>query len=481
MSINSPTLFRQALRDCGELEGERVIECLQSFLGEDGGSPRTLRETLLRSLGVHVISVASYGHLMSMQGVTCAGSTRTAALLVVFFFFPELAIAQLILRTANAIAQVPWKRRIHLRYWIARCLGTHVSVSGSPVPLSDVNADQVRSVRQKYNLIWFSRCAVLTLLLVQYVGSVGLWYRFCWVWERYVVDAHILARNYHMALGGLVAVFNSILIASSNLQWQHIADDIASTQYSLQLSHVSELSTSDVEAPRVTASPLQEDKNEVHIRNLPKIWLAIDVGFRRWLDCWFPEIYHHTTESAIIAHVLATYVNNLHGTLKPSHDPLALTNLLLSKPSHYVQNSEELWTAHGTIFASAAYTSLFQPSMSRDGTYYTLLSNLTTLLMVSVPTRLILRSKWLRKCAPSVEATCMFFDKWIASGRSLISFPWFVLVVLLSAWEILGTFIRAVQIDVAVARMLREGTPLDRLHLSAYLYKDPWYDDMYIL
>jgi len=77
---------------CREFEGEAAYECLASSLGEGGErgeSERTLKEVLIRSLGVHFISLASYRHLMSLQGVTLASYRRGICLpvlmLVVFF------------------------------------------------------------------------------------------------------------------------------------------------------------------------------------------------------------------------------------------------------------------------------------------------------------------------------------------------------------------------------------------------------------
>jgi hypothetical protein len=462
-----------------------VLACLQSFLGTGGGASRTLRETLLRSLGVHIIALGSYGHLMSLQGFASANSSRTCALLVVFFLFPELAMAQLLSRIATALAQVIWKRRVYARYWIASILGSHVLAYSKPVPLGHLNADQLRSERQKYSLVWVGRCAVLVLLLVQYTCSLGIWFRILFVWDRHNMDGHIHARNFHMAFGGMVAVVNSIALAWLNLQWRHVPDDITPAPNSLQVVHeltagIGQPNLSDAEMypPAMVIQPEGCSSSKMA---LPQRLILYNTSFGCWLDKWFPEVTHHDIEGAMTAHILVTYFTSIVCTFRTSWNPLRLTKLILSKSPQALQNSEHIGDIHGGIFNTAGYTALFRASLHRDTVYYKLFTVIEYLIIVCVSTRLLARNVLSKKYTPRVKELCMFCDKWITGGRSLLSFPWFAFFVSFHVWDTVGSFVRAVQVDKAVAEVMEKGTHWDRLHLGSYLYKDPWYESMYIL
>jgi len=202
-----------------------VYHCLVSFLGEDGGSGRKLKEVLIRSLGIHVISLASYGHLMSMQGVASAPSWEAFIRLLVFFFVPELPAVQLASRVFRSSIQCLRRRPYSLSYWLATCLGTRCQAStssGNAVPLHKLDPTHAHYKRKTYGVTWVGRLILLILLLVQYSSVAGIRYRaltlFADRWNDYIV---LDLRNFQMVLGGMAAVINSALLTLLNLTWHH--------------------------------------------------------------------------------------------------------------------------------------------------------------------------------------------------------------------------------------------------------------------
>lgn len=118
MSAPSPSVFRQTIQLCGEQDGGEVFECLQSSLGVNNGFYRTLPEVLIRLFGVHVIALASYGHMMSTQGYACAGSLKPAVLLIVFIVLPDTHGAG-----RSALSPVTQQVDKHLRTACGYCPG----------------------------------------------------------------------------------------------------------------------------------------------------------------------------------------------------------------------------------------------------------------------------------------------------------------------------------------------------------------------
>jgi hypothetical protein len=223
MSAADPLLLRTALRNCAQMDGEAVYDCLKSYLGEDGGASRSPREVIIRSLGIHIVCLASYGHLMSVQGAASKRLGQAFAMLSMFFFFPELPLAQLLDRVATTLVRRLRKRHVSLRYSIAVCLGSHVPVDDDIIPLSNLDSTHVQYERMSYNLIWVGRLILLLLILVQQSGILGIRYRSLFVLNHYGnAYCGIDTRNSRIAFGGMTVVIQSVLLALFNLKWHSV-------------------------------------------------------------------------------------------------------------------------------------------------------------------------------------------------------------------------------------------------------------------
>jgi hypothetical protein len=223
MSAANPLLLRTALRNCAQVDGEAVYNCLKSHLGEDGGASRSPREVIIRSLGIHIVCLASYGHLMSVQGAASKRLGQAFAMLSMFFFFPELPLAQLLDHVATTLVRRLRKRHVSLRYSIAVCLGSHVLVDDDMIPLSNLDSTHVQYERMSYNLIWVGRLILLLLILVQQSGILGIRYRSLFILNHYGnIYCGIDTRNSQIVFGGMTAVIQSVLLALFNLKWHSV-------------------------------------------------------------------------------------------------------------------------------------------------------------------------------------------------------------------------------------------------------------------
>jgi hypothetical protein len=177
---------------------------------------RSVKETIVRSVATHIVTSASYGHLMSLQRVS-SGRSRGEILLLVavvgFFLFPTLPVAQTMRRIRGAVGLVRKVRwRGVSRLFVVSCLGVVVpSVSG--------RTDNLRPRQKRYDIRWFGRMLVLLLLVMQYCGTIFLWIRRFRQGKQNCLWA-LDSRNLEIVLGGLWAVFLSIGICLLNTVWK---------------------------------------------------------------------------------------------------------------------------------------------------------------------------------------------------------------------------------------------------------------------
>ena len=118
-------------------------------------------EVLLRSLAIHVISLISYGHSMSMQGPMSLCSWKSAAMILLFFLFPEWPVAQLVSRYVTTFP-IGLRNRC-----IAVCLRSHAPSAGTSVPLKNINLAHLQYERTTYNITWLRRFVVLVVIFLQ--------------------------------------------------------------------------------------------------------------------------------------------------------------------------------------------------------------------------------------------------------------------------------------------------------------------------
>lgn len=194
-----------------------MYDCLQNELG-DQSNIRGVKEVLLRSFGIQIIALAAYGHLLSLQGIT--RSRLFPALLSVFFFFvfPEITIAQMLLRALRMGFRVFWrKERLGYRYCLSACLGVHATSSNRIASLTDLTPHDVDSDSCRVDFTWLGRLGLLLALLTQHAGSCVLWIRLVFVLkDRSYWHWHLDFRNFEVVLGGTMAVVNSLAILILN-------------------------------------------------------------------------------------------------------------------------------------------------------------------------------------------------------------------------------------------------------------------------
>jgi len=477
MSLPKATLFRYAIQTCRSLENEAVYNCLVSSLGKSSG--RTLKEVLIRSVGIQVISLALYGHLMSMQGITSA-PWRTFTMLLVFIFIPELSVAQFFSRVFKSSIQ--WlrsrspspepSRPSSLWRWGGACLGSHISIrSGTPVPLYEADPNQVHYKRSAYGVTWFGRFVLLVVLLIQYSSSLGIRYRaltaFSDRWNSYTLFD---LRNFNLVIGGTAAVLNSMLLAMLNVTWDRTP--APSDVESLQPSSTVELRTHEMQ---------QNLESEATLQSSASIWRKIQAYnniFMIRVNSLFPAALQHNIEGGIILHTITRSMSLFFF----SPDFLDLSVLIMEK------NPRALGLVSLRKPGKSGLSWLFDPIMGpflRWGflDIYLLPYISTTLVLIACGFRFMAHNTFVGEhMSRPAREFFKFCDKWITGGRSNVSFPFFFgFALCLTVWVDLAGLATNARWQVRWSSALEQGTHWDRLHAGAYMYKDPWYDSMYIL
>ena len=180
MATLSRNHLDQAVHLCGGSFGDALYSCLDPFWSGQSSAVRGMKETLIRSLGIQVVALASYGHLLSLQDMPRSGSLHLILLPLFFFLHPELAIVQLLVRTIVVSFRALRNGRTPFRYFLGACFGMHARCSPSSdqtTPLLDIPHQELQSEVGKYGVLWIGRLVLLLALLAQYSGSAVLWFR----------------------------------------------------------------------------------------------------------------------------------------------------------------------------------------------------------------------------------------------------------------------------------------------------------------
>lgn len=487
MSRQIHTSFRQTIQSCREFDGEAVYTCLESFVGEGGGdSERTVKEVLIRSLGIHVISLATYGHLMSLQGIASARSCSKAGfvMIIAFFLVPEVAVAQFVWGVWRGILSWFQRRQRPCSFWycIATTLGAHISIPSmdtNTVPLHKIDPANLYHKSMKYDILWFGRFILLLLLTVQYVGSLGIRYRTYTVYaDRWNSFGSIDGRNFHLALGGLTSVLNSILLVSTNLTWHH--EPAEGVQLNPTASAHQDINT---ESPPLSGSlPTAESVDAPLCPSVSLRWKLEKYSniFTARLEHFFPVTQQRFVEGAVILFTIADAPNWLVRYFNPHFLDLSM---IIKEKNPNTSNIESL-----PVFEYSAAPSL---GLDTGGPYLQLRGFLdiymapyicSMLIIVSFLIRLFAENAGLRTYIPQkMRRLLVFCNKWITGGRSLTSFPCvFLITICLMGWyDLYGIWLNC--LSARRFAQLSRGTHWERLHAKAYMFKDPWYDNMYII
>ena len=459
MTTASPAVFRQALQVCGNLVGEAVYDCLKSYLGEDGGSTRTLQEVLIRSLGIYVIAMGTYGHLMSMQGFASANPRKALLLLIAFFLVPSLAATQLLSRTVAFLLRLAFGKFKQYRYWLSVYLGTHIIVCGKPVPLSDINPTCLRSKRNPYGIVWLARLILLLLLLVQYTSTIGIWLRSRMMYnDRVQIYAILDYFGLFMSIGGIAAATNSMFLSLLNTTWEHIPPSVIG----LQTIHISgnDIDTFETSEREILSQIEQREFANIH---------TIDEAFRNRLDLLFPQYFQQALEDGMIFQAVW---GAMASTLTITFSHLSDLSILVKQKSQVALSNYFRDTTSNLEYFECSFRALL------DYYKYDLVCALITIVPVI---RLFAHSEKIRKHARIMSIPFVFCDKWITGGRSIFSFPCFFALLVFHIWRWSYYIYAFLDMYRDIHEDLKNDNHWERLHWGAYMYKDPWYDSMYIL
>ncbi|KAF2187689.1 hypothetical protein K469DRAFT_685569 [Zopfia rhizophila CBS 207.26] len=147
--------------------------------------------------------MASYGHLLSLQGYPQSRSAHLYLSMFFFFLFPELAVVQFLLRFGKIIdSNTDQKRRLY-RHFIAACLGVHV------IFLAGIDS---MAALGKLD----SQFALLFAVLAQYIGTGTLWFRRAFLHSEMGGQWYTDIRNIEMLIGYVFATVNSIGLTVMN-------------------------------------------------------------------------------------------------------------------------------------------------------------------------------------------------------------------------------------------------------------------------
>ncbi|KAF2444391.1 hypothetical protein P171DRAFT_521729 [Karstenula rhodostoma CBS 690.94] len=479
---------------CAGRNTTELPQCLSNALGVSY-STRGVDEVWIRFLAVLVATMASCGHLMSLQG--SANSVEALLVLLCFFEFPEMALAQIVIRATIAVRRVLWSRgRLSARFFIAACLGMQASSVCSPnkaVPLVSLRPEQVHRVPQRIGILWIGRLGLLLAFLAQYIGTVSIWVRGVFnIQDRGIWFWLIDLRIFRIALGGLVATLNSTLILSIGSEWKMIGPhDHDASPHPLERSDTSSTLCSN-EQDNFLKLPLEglpSERSESRLRSHDKASLfarckAFNKSFTKYLDSVFPVLRQSDLELGIIIHRVWIYgitIYILRYRFTSGCPPIL----------HFLTEATSTfdWTKvcpdHTNIWDATTFS---LSTRDRDHTRYGRALQISNILFNIGVGRIVVQWAFtliaqlyekIRKPAPKEARS---FERWFLSGRSIICFPLLILLFACSPVTIMTLVESRGWIKNAQTVLQSPGIgETDRLAMGVLMWKDPWHDSLYLI
>ncbi|KAJ4290958.1 hypothetical protein N0V90_010154 [Kalmusia sp. IMI 367209] len=228
---------------CGGRNGTELSACFTGVLG-GSNSIRGVDEVWIRSFGVHVAALASFGHLMSLQG--SVNWFPALVTLLCHFEFPEIALAQMMIRTFT--------------------------------------------------------------MAVRYAGSAAIWIRMVFhVQDRSYWFWHIDLRTFEVVVGGLFATINSILIHMIGGRWEMMdAIEDGARSGRAEISETSSCASSsengDLEV-QIKRHWLEHSASNEHRKASGSRFAKlqeINSSFSQLLDEFFPDLVQKDLELGIL-------------------------------------------------------------------------------------------------------------------------------------------------------------------------------------
>jgi hypothetical protein len=478
MSLSN-SVFRETISACSKLHDDHALECISLYFSQ-ANAMRSLTEILIRSMAIHVVAMASYGHLLSMQGLTKSQSPAYYLLpLVFFFFFPELPAIQFLFRIGRVCSQLTTKRGASYRYCVSACLGCHVMVSGVIYPLEDIDPSSLSLQKKPRNLVWIGRQFLLMLLLAQYVASAAILYRVFVVFTELenVYDPPD-RRNLEVIFGGVVSVLNNIAI--NILNYDYIYTPLPE---SAELSHIEASSTlgrpNGALASNEQLSPNIDDDRLVRTRT-ERFFLYVSSKNTSFTD-WLAESLSARTQTEIEHALIAQRVFELLiFVVQDSRGTVSLTSFYCNKESEYAIAMR--MCDYTILRASKSLLHYMRRGLSPFSSYLLPGSSLYIFFYVIIA-RIVLADllRFAIWCTPSNFSDKISIVMCTVRGRTIITFPLVVTSILFNIGIRLAYYCKY---SGAVFRYESRDFGNDdwgRLYDSITRFKDPWYDSMYVL
>lgn len=461
---------RKLFKECFDLDEDDIYNCSLAHLGELGAS-RTSSEIMWRSLGIHIIALTTYGHLMSTQGLTqnLPGS-QCMMNLVAFFFYPALPAVQFLHRFCATILRTVHYRhsRVPIRYWIASCLGSQVVTAGKVRPLYAVDPDEIRRESRRRNATWVGRVIVLLLLLYQILGTIAILFRGVYKFQeldnRYSNED---IRNLEISIGAAWATLSSLGLLVLNGEWHHVPPVASSLDFQPM----------ELDADRASQdSDLDEPRMSLGADNLLKHMRQINATFVHWLTRTVPLSFQTDLEHALILKRLfvpfiavslpSTYLGRFTCLYNPG---LCKTEELTSWVRVRLVLKWVLIVSERCDAPTGYLTTLWTPL---DKLYYAIMARiiLSNVLQLWI---------WI---APTYLRVANDVLQWIMGGRSILSFPFAMLGILLHVSIAVRNYIMSVRIGwYYEGEQEYRSLSYQKVYNYLYRFKDPWYDNMYVL
>ncbi|KAF2735624.1 hypothetical protein EJ04DRAFT_563135 [Polyplosphaeria fusca] len=484
-----------AARLCSDLPPQNITTCLSELL-ENSGGIRTVNEVWIRTFGIHVVALASYGHLLSLQGHTKSSLGWSSWALFFFCLFPEIAIAQILLRTLASFRGVlRHKRNLSLRFFAASCLGMRVKRLESGMIfegrylLADFEPSEVELIPRSFDLLWLGRFALLLALLAQYIGSAFLWFKLVFfLRDRSYWHWHIDYRNVQVVLGALLATLNSMGILLVGGEWTLSPKADFEDHDDMKTSSVF---TSQEDA-KLSDSPISQDEHSetwsnclIRITNSSvfKELRRFDSVFRHFLDRQFPQTIQTDFECGLILHRILSYIvvvftfHRFPGGCPPIFE-------LLNRDSTS-RNYSEMCPDRIDMFDPLTFALIPKLRESlRVGPWLLIPTVLFSVALARILLHWVLTGGLLLRqwSSGSIPGWARDSVEWIFSGRSLLSFPTLLLVAALCPFWIDGLIEqRGWAREAEISLTNQSIAPIDRIAIGIFMWKDPWQDSLYII
>lgn len=432
---------------------------------------------------------------MSLQGV--AKSTEALLVLLGFLEFPEMALAQILVRTTIAIRKVFWRReRLSVRFFVAVCLGVHASSDSSleATPLASLKPEQVERVPQSISITWIGRLGLLFAFLAQYIGTVSIWIRAIFhIQDRGIWFWLIDLRTFRIALGGLFATLSSTLVLLMGSEWKTIdSHDPDPTLRLLERSDTSSTLCSDEQDDllKLPLEKLSSEKNESRPSSNDNASLYArcntwNASFVKALDNHFSALRQSDLELGIILYRAWIYLISVYilryrftgGGCPP------ILHVLTEVTSTFD------WTQ-----VCPDHTDIWDPSTfslskrDRVNTRYGSALQISNILFNIGVGRILLQwiftraARLYEKVLEPVPQKVRLFEELLLSGRSIVSFPFLVLLFASSPVAMMILVENRGWIKEAQTVLQSPGiSETDRLAMGVLMWKDPWQDSLYLI